>query len=136
MTSSETEQAEFAQRHADLSQEITEHQFRYHVLDRPTVSDAEFDQLLRELQRLEDEHPELVTPDSPTQRIGGAASREFAAVRHALPMLSLNNALSEDELAQVAARYRRQLADRSVRWRSVLVLVRAVVPADVASRSE
>ena len=113
MTSSETEQAEFAQRHADLSQEITEHQFRYHVLDRPTVSDAEFDQLLRELQRLEDEHPELVTPDSPTQRIGGTFSTEFRAADHLERMLSLDNAFEEDVLRGWSERLAREIGDEA-----------------------
>ncbi|HEX7329764.1 MAG TPA: NAD-dependent DNA ligase LigA [Casimicrobiaceae bacterium] len=72
-----------------LRREISEHDYRYYVLDQPTVSDAEYDRLFRELEALEREHPELVTADSPTQRVGGSASAEFAPVRHRVPMLSI-----------------------------------------------
>src|SRR5574337_397276 len=78
-----------ARRAAELRQELREHDYRYYVLDQPTVSDAEYDRLFRELEALEREHPELVTADSPTQRVGGSASAEFAPVRHRVPMLSI-----------------------------------------------
>ena len=87
-----------AGRAAQLSAELLEHNERYFVLDDPIISDAEYDALLRELLDLEREHPELVTPDSPTHRPGGAPSAAFAPVTHVQPMLSLDNAFQEDEL--------------------------------------
>lgn len=113
VASSDIEQAETAQRHAKLAQEISEHQFRYYVLDRPTISDAEFDRLLRELQSLEAEHPELVTPDSPTQRVGGTFSTEFRAADHLERMLSLDNAFEEDALRAWADRVAKEIGDRA-----------------------
>ena len=86
------------QRHAELSVEITEHDHRYYVLDSPLVSDAEYDALMRELRALEDRYPELRTPDSPTQKVGGAVSTEFTAVQHLERLLSLDNAFSAAEL--------------------------------------
>ncbi len=91
--------AKARERHAELVQEITDHQYRYYVLDRPTISDAEFDELMRELQELEERYPELRTPDSPTQKVGGAISTEFTPVEHLERMLSLDNAFTEEELA-------------------------------------
>jgi len=85
---------------AELRREIEAHDYAYYVLDAPTVPDAEYDRLLRELQALEAEYPELVTPDSPTQRVGGQALAGFEEVRHRTPMLSLANAFSEDEVQQ------------------------------------
>lgn len=88
-----------ARRRAEaLRGEIDEHSYRYYVLDDPSVSDAEFDALLRELLDLEAEHPDLVTPDSPTQRPGGAPAATFAPVTHDVPMLSLDNAFDRAEL--------------------------------------
>jgi DNA ligase (NAD+) len=81
-----------------LRDEIREHEHRYYVLDQPSISDYEFDQLMRELQRLEQEHPELVSPDSPTQRVGGEPAKEFPSHTFSAPMLSLENAYSEEEL--------------------------------------
>ncbi|WP_354527536.1 NAD-dependent DNA ligase LigA [Nakamurella sp. UYEF19] len=92
--------ADSARRHAGLSEQITDLQFRYYVLDAPTMSDGEFDVLLGELQGLEDEYPSLRTPDSPTQRVGGAGfSTGFSSVEHAERLLSLDNVFSADELA-------------------------------------
>jgi DNA ligase (NAD+) len=85
-------------RHADLSEQIEEHRFRYHVADQPTVSDGEYDALMRELDALEQAHPELRTPDSPTQKVGGAVSTEFTSVEHLERMLSLANAFDFAEL--------------------------------------
>src|SRR5207237_1929050 len=82
----------------DLRNQSRDHEYRYYVLADPTISDYEFDQLMRELQRLEQEHPELVTPDSPTQRVGGEPAREFPSHTFSRPMLSLENAYSEEEL--------------------------------------
>ena len=86
-------------RHRELSEQITDAQFRYYVLDSPTMTDGEFDTLLRELQSIEDQYPELQTPESPTQRVGGAGfSTGFAPVEHAERLLSLDNVFSADEL--------------------------------------
>ena len=82
---------------------------RYHELDAPTISDAEYDRLFREAQALEAAHPDWVTPDSPTQRVGGAPAEGFRAVEHAVPMLSLDNALSAEELTSFDSRVRRWL---------------------------
>ena len=81
-----------------LRDEIRHHNHRYHVLDDPEIPDAEYDRLVRELQALEGKHPELVTPDSPTQRVGDAPVAAFSTVEHRVPMLSLDNAFSEEEL--------------------------------------
>nr|WP_172967841.1 NAD-dependent DNA ligase LigA [Micromonospora sp. WMMA2032] len=98
---------EARERHALLSQELTEHQYRYYVLDAPTVTDAEFDRQLRELEALEAEYPALRTPDSPTQRVGGTFSTDFTPVTHAERMLSLDNAFADEELAAWAERVER-----------------------------
>ncbi|MET7947539.1 NAD-dependent DNA ligase LigA [Micromonospora sp. NPDC005324] len=95
------------ERHAALSQELTEHQYRYYVLDSPTIPDADFDRQLRELEALEAEFPALRTPDSPTQRVGGTFSTDFTAVTHAERMLSLDNAFADEELAAWAERVER-----------------------------
>ena len=81
-----------------LREKIRHHEYRYYVLDDPEVTDAEFDKLMNELKRLEAEHPDLITPDSPTQRVGGKPREGFVKVPHSSPMLSLDNAYSEDEL--------------------------------------
>jgi DNA ligase (NAD+) len=94
-------------RHAGLSAEITEANHRYHVLDSPTISDAEYDAFMRELRELEERYPELRTPDSPTQRVGGAISTEFTAVEHLERLLSLDNAFSAGEFDAWAARAER-----------------------------
>jgi DNA ligase (NAD+) len=87
------------QRHRERAEEIDGHRFRYYVLNSPTISDGEFDRLMRELEALEAEHPGLATPDSPTQRVGGTFSTEFTAVDHLERMLSLDNAFDDAELA-------------------------------------
>jgi DNA ligase (NAD+) len=83
---------------AELRQLIAEHEYRYYVLDDPVISDAEFDKLFRKLQQLEAQYPELITPDSPTQRVGGQVSSAFRSVPHTRAVLSLANAFSEQEL--------------------------------------
>jgi DNA ligase (NAD+) len=88
----------------ELRQQLREHEYRYYVLDQPTISDFDFDQLMRELKQLEAEHPELITPDSPTQRVGGEPAKEFPTYTFSRPMLSLENAYSEEELADWARR--------------------------------
>ena len=87
-----------AERAEELREQINHHNYRYYVLDDPEVSDAEYDALLRDLEALEKEHPGLVTPDSPTQRVGAAPADEFEPVSHGVPMLSLGNAMDEDEV--------------------------------------
>jgi DNA ligase (NAD+) len=83
-----------------LRDRIREHQYLYYVLDQPEISDYDFDQLMRELEQLELEHPDLITPDSPTQRVGGAATGAFPTHQFSQPMLSLDNAYSVDELRE------------------------------------
>jgi DNA ligase (NAD+) len=105
-----------AARIARLRREIEEHNHNYYVLDRPTISDAEFDRLFRELQALEAAHPELASADSPTQRVGAAPLPEFASVPHGVPMLSLNNALSEAEAEAFDRRVREGLGLEEVEY--------------------
>src|SRR5512137_1134271 len=81
-----------------LREQINFHNYRYHVLDDPVISDAEYDRLLNELKRIESEHPAWITPDSPTQRVGGQVSERFAKVPHPAPILSLANAFSGDDV--------------------------------------
>jgi DNA ligase (NAD+) len=98
-------------RAAALRKDITEHNYRYHVLDAPTISDTAFDRLVRELRELEARYPELVTPDSPTQRVGAPPSAAFAAVRHRTPMRSLANAFDDAELEAWDRRVHAALGD-------------------------
>src|SRR3954452_3290709 len=93
--------------HARIAQEVDEHAYRYYVLDTPTASDAEYDLLLRRLQALEDEFPELRTPSSPTQRVAGTYSTLFTAVDHLERMLSLDNVFSSEDIAAWAHRVER-----------------------------
>ena len=101
-----------ATRIEELRREIRHYEERYYVHQDSEISDAEFDALVHELQNLERDHPDLVTPDSPTQRVGGRAAEGFASVRHAEPMLSLDNAYNEDELREFDERLRRGLDNR------------------------
>src|SRR2546426_663034 len=94
-----------------LRKTIREHEYRYYVLDDPKISDAEFDKLMNQLRALEAKYPDLVTPDSPTQRVGGSPREGFQTVRHKRPMLSLDNAFSYDELREFDRRVR-ELAGR------------------------
>lgn len=96
--------AEAREKHAQLAEQIEEHRFRYYVNDAPVVSDADFDRLLRSLEALEEEYPELRTPDSPTQKVAGAYETEFTSVVHRSRMLSLDNAFDDLELAAWAER--------------------------------
>ncbi len=93
----------------ELRQQIHYHNYRYYVLDAPEISDAEYDRLMRELVELERQFPDLVTPDSPTQRVGAPPLEDFEAVTHALPMLSLDNAMNEGELVEFDGRVKRAL---------------------------
>ncbi|WP_326555040.1 NAD-dependent DNA ligase LigA [Micromonospora sp. NBC_01813] len=95
------------ERHATLAEEIDRHQFRYHVLDAPEISDGEYDRLIRDLNQLEDRYPALRTPDSPSQRVGYAYADQFAPVSHAERMMSLDNAFDDEELTAWAERVER-----------------------------
>ncbi|WP_435829064.1 NAD-dependent DNA ligase LigA [Saccharopolyspora shandongensis] len=101
--------AEVRERYAELAEEVRGHQFRYYVLDSPTVSDGEFDVLFAQLQQMEDEHPALQAPDSPTQVVGGTFSTEFTPVAHLERMLSLDNAFSAEELQTWVDRVEREV---------------------------
>ena len=96
-------------RAAQLRRDIEYHNYRYYILDDPEIPDAEWDRLLRELRALESEHPELVTADSPTQRVGVTPTDEFAEVRHRVPMLSLDNAFTDEDLRAFDRRVRERL---------------------------
>ncbi|HEY5804331.1 MAG TPA: NAD-dependent DNA ligase LigA [Lysobacter sp.] len=98
-----------ATRIAELRAQLDDANYRYHVLDDPAIPDADYDRMLRELDELEAAHPDLVTPDSPTQRVGAVPSGSFAPVRHAIPMLSLGNAFSDDEVATFVRRIEERL---------------------------
>ncbi|MGW1129386.1 NAD-dependent DNA ligase LigA [Streptomyces sp. NPDC002526] len=101
--------AEAQERHKLLAEQIEEHRFRYYVNDQPVVSDAEFDRLLRELEALEESHPPLRTPDSPTQKVAGPYRTEFTSVEHREPMLSLDNAFDDEELSAWGERIARDV---------------------------
>lgn len=100
-----------AERADFLRRELARHSQAYYVLDAPVVTDAEYDALMEALRRLEAEHPELITPDSPTQRVGGVAAEGFAKVRHAVPMLSLDNAFAEEDIRAWLERMLRRLPE-------------------------
>ena len=99
------------ERAAALRHEIDEHNRRYHELDDPTISDADYDDLVRELRALEEEFPELITPESPTQRVGSRASTTFSPVVHQVPMMSLDNVFLESELRAWGERLQRRLGE-------------------------
>ncbi|WP_031073579.1 NAD-dependent DNA ligase LigA [Streptomyces sp. NRRL S-118] len=101
--------AEAREKHAQLAEQVEEHRFRYYVKDQPVISDAEFDRLLRSLEAMEEEYPELRTPDSPTQKVAGAYETEFTAVQHRERMLSLDNAFEDLELASWADRVAKEV---------------------------
>jgi len=113
LSSGASESAE-AERIAELQEELNHHIVLYHEKDDPEISDEEYDRLYAELRALEEKHPELITGDSPTQRVGSAPSTSFAPVEHAVPMLSLGNARTEEELAGWENRVRNHLARRDV----------------------
>src|SRR5688572_29307686 len=105
-----------AARIEQLRQQIRDHEYRYYVLADPAISDYDFDQMMRELKRLEQENPQLITPDSPTQRVGGQPAAEFPTHRYAVPMLSLENAYSEEELADWGRRVAQLSKSESVEY--------------------
>src|SRR5260370_18655354 len=92
-----------------LRDEIDRHNYRYHVLDDPEISDAEYDKLMRRLEALEQANPELATPDSPTQRVGATPSEKFRVVAHRRPMMSLGNAIDAEEMRECHKRLQRLL---------------------------
>ena len=96
---------------AALCQQLVDHNHRYYVLDEPSISDAKYDRLFRQLQQLEEQHPELKTPDSPTQRVGAPPLKSFQQVQHINPMLSLNNAFNAEEMTAFAKRIKQKLGD-------------------------
>lgn len=100
----------------ELRRQIDHHDYQYYVLDQPSVPDAEYDRLLRALRQLEELHPELVTPDSPTQRVSGAPAAGFPEVRHAVPMLSLANAFSEEEAREFDRRVRERAGQEVIHY--------------------
>src|SRR5260370_39630727 len=103
-------------RAGELRQRLREASHRYYVLDAPTLSDAEYDRLFRELEELEKAHPELKTPDSPTERVGAAPSERFAEIKPRRQMMSLANAMREEELAEFDARIHKLLGEEPVRY--------------------
>ncbi|NKI70344.1 NAD-dependent DNA ligase LigA [Collimonas pratensis] len=105
-TEKSTDAAEWRLRAAWLAAELNRHNHSYYVLDNPSIPDAEYDQLFRELQALEREHPELNTPDSPTQRVGAAPLPQFEQVRHSIPMLSLGNGFEDNDIVEFDRRVR------------------------------
>ncbi|ALP53416.1 aromatic ring-opening dioxygenase LigA [Candidatus Tenderia electrophaga] len=104
------------QRIQQLRDEINHHNYLYYVEDSPEIPDVEYDRLLRELQALEAKHPALVTPDSPTQRVGAEPVKAFGEVKHQIPMLSLDNAFSDDEVAEFDRRVRERLGSERVEY--------------------
>jgi len=104
-----TTPADAAKRAAALREEINEHDHRYYVLNEPSVPDAEYDRLMQALRAIETAHPDLVTRDSPTQRVSGSAASEFGEIQHAIPMLSLENGFSEEDLADFDRKVRERL---------------------------
>src|SRR5580658_2238015 len=107
-----------AQRAVELRTLLERYNYRYHALDDPEVPDAEYDRLMVELRALESEHPDLISPDSPTQRVGAAPVAAFGAVRHRIAMLSLDNAFSEEDVRDFDRRIRERLGlgDGPVRY--------------------
>src|SRR6201995_1252645 len=105
-----------------LREDLRRHEHLYYVLDQPEITDAEYDALMRRLQELETEHPELASPDSPTQRVGGKPREGFVKVRHSSPMLSLENALNEDELREFDRRIRTLLGSEDFEYVAELKL--------------
>ena len=103
--------ADIADKLAELRKEINHHSYRYHTLDSPIISDAEYDQLMNQLRQLEEEHPQLVTPDSPTQRVGAEPLDSFDKVTHPIPMTSLGNAFNDEDMHNWLARITKLLPE-------------------------
>ena len=109
MCSSSRNKESAKKRIEELRKEIRHHDYLYYVLNKPEISDAEYDRLMMELKKLEEQHPELITPDSPTQRVGAAPLEEFGTVRHTRPMLSLDTATDEEDIRRFDERIRKEL---------------------------
>ena len=109
-------QAEARKRHTQLVEEIRRHDRAYYVFAQPVISDQEYDRLYHELLDLEKQFPDLATPDSPSQRIGGAPLKEFKPVRHAVPMMSLDNTYSQEEVRDFVKRVQKLLPDEKLEW--------------------
>src|SRR3984885_2544048 len=109
MRANRAEEKKIEEEIEELREKLHHHEHLYYVLDRPGISEAEYDRMMRRLQAMEAEHPDLVTPDSPTQRVGGKAREGFVKVRHTSPLLSLDNALNEDEMRAFDQRVRELL---------------------------
>jgi DNA ligase (NAD+) len=107
---------EAQQRHAELAAQIRGHDFSYYTLAKPTITDVEYDRLSRELVDLEKQFPELVTPDSPSQRVGGQPIGEFKSVRHAIPMMSLDNTYSRGDVREFVNRVQKLLPNAALEW--------------------
>src|SRR5690606_16130724 len=105
-----------ATRIAELKKLIDEHDYLYHVLDQPVIADSEYDQLFQELKSLEESHPQLKDPLSPTQRVGFAPLSKFEKLSHRLPMLSLSNSFSEDDLKDFHQRLVKHLQGENLTW--------------------
>lgn len=110
------EQAALKQKVQELRRKIERANYEYYVLDNPTLSDAEYDRLLRELQEIEATHPELVTPDSPTQRVGAAPLAAFQTITHRIPMISLDNAMNEGEIREFVNRVQKALPGEQIEF--------------------
>src|SRR5207249_1140912 len=103
-------------RHAELIEQIRQHDHAYYVLAQPSISDQEYDRLYRQLADLEKDFPELATPDSPTQRVGGEPLKAFKPVQHLKPMLSLDNTYSQEELRDFVKRVQKLLPQEKLDW--------------------
>src|SRR5436190_19436520 len=103
-------------RHAQLAEEIRQHDHNYYVLAHPTISDQEYDRLYRELLDLEKEFSELITPESPSQRVGGQPLKAFKPVQHLRPMLSLDNTYSQEDLRDFVNRVQKLLPKETLDW--------------------
>ena len=104
------------QRIAELRQQLNEWSYQYYVLDDPTVPDYDYDMALRELEQLEAKHPETITPDSPTQRVGGEALTSFAPVHHPVPLESLQDVFSDEEMLEFVSRISAGATDPVSLW--------------------
>jgi len=110
------EQSADLQRMRELAQELNEHNYRYYILAEPSISDYEFDMMLKELEALEKKYPELAAPDSPTKRVGGEVTKKFRTVKHRVPMLSLDNTYNMEDLSDFDRRVRETLMEDSVEY--------------------
>ncbi len=122
MATQQREQKPVSEEIEDLREQLHRHEHLYYVLDQPEISDAEYDRMMRRLQELEAAHPHLVTPDSPSQRVGGKAREGFVKVRHSSPLLSLDNALNEDEMRAFDQRIRELLKGEAYEYVAELKL--------------